>query len=62
MALLSLMSLRSARLIEAGENSGDALHRRLLRHRISTQVLGVVSIFVTSMFGMWVNMHAGILG
>lgn len=62
MTLLSLMSLRSARLIEAGENTGDALHRRLLRHRISTQALGVVSIFVTSMFGMWVNLHVGILG
>lgn len=62
MALLSLLSLRSARLIGAGENSGDALHRRLLRHRISTQALGVVSIFVTSMFGMWVNLHVGILG
>lgn len=62
MALLSLLSLRSARLIEAGENTGDALHRRLLRHRISTQGLGVVSIFVTSMFGMWVNLHVGILG
>ena len=62
MALLSLLSLRSARLIEAGENTGDALHRRLLRHRISTQGLGVVSIFVTSLFGMWVNLHVGILG
>lgn len=61
MTLLALMSLRTARLIEAGENSGAVLHRRLLRHRVSTQALGMVSIFVTSIYGMWQNMHIGLL-
>ena len=62
MTILSLLSLRTARLIEAGENTGEALHRRLIRHRIATQALGMVSIFVTSMFGMYVNLYAGVLG
>ncbi len=62
MSLLSLMSLRTAGMIEAGETTGDALHRRLIRHRISTQALGMVSIFVTSMFGMWQNLQIGALG
>ena len=31
--------------IEAGEGQGDALFRRLFRHRLSVQVLGMVSIF-----------------
>lgn len=62
MSLLSLMSLRTAARIEAGENAGDALHRRLLRHRIATQALGMVSILVTSMFGMYANLHIGVLG
>ncbi|WP_348523117.1 component of SufBCD complex [Cypionkella aquatica] len=62
MCILSLMSLRTARMIEAGENAGTALHRRLVRHRISTQALGMVSIFVTSMFGMYVNLNIGVLG
>lgn len=59
---LMALSLRSAILIEAGEGRGDLLHRRLLRHRVATQVLGMVSIFVTSLFGMYQNMHIGVLG
>ena len=62
MSILSLLSLRTAGLIVAGENTGDALHRRLIRHRIATQALGMVSIFVTSMFGMYVNLYVGLLG
>jgi len=62
MSILSLLSLRTAGLIEAGENEGDALHRRLIRHRISTQALGMVSIFITSMFGMYANLYIGVLG
>ncbi len=62
MMILSMMSLRTARLIEAGENTGAALHRRLFRQRIATQVLGMLSIFVTSMFGMYQNLHLGVLG
>jgi len=62
MSLLALMSLRTATLIEAGESAGDVLHRRLWRHRISTQLLGVLSIFCTSMYGMWANMHIGVFG
>ncbi|WP_426035168.1 component of SufBCD complex [Cypionkella sp. TWP1-2-1b2] len=62
MSMLSLMSLRTAGLIVGGQNSGEALHRRLIRHRIATQALGMVSIFVTSMFGMYANLHIGVLG
>lgn len=62
MMILGLMSLRTARRIQAGENTGDALHKRLFRHRIMTQFLGMVSIFITSMFGMYQNMHIGVLG
>lgn len=62
MSILSLLSLRTAGLIEAGESEGDALHRRLIRHRVGTQALGMVSIFVTSMFGMYANLYIGVLG
>lgn len=61
-SILMLISLRTALLVEAGEGQGNALHRRLLRHRVTTQVLGMVSIFVTSLFGMYQNMHIGVLG
>lgn len=62
MSILSMLSLRTAGLIAGGENSGEALHRRLIRHRIATQALGMVSIFVTSMFGMYANLYIGVLG
>lgn len=62
MTVLWMLSLRTARRIEAGENAGDALYRRLHRHRIATQALGMVSIFVTALFGMWQNMQIGVYG
>lgn len=60
--ILGLMSLRSARLIAAGEAHGPALFRRLTRHRLATQVLGMIAIFVTAMFGMYQNIQIGVPG
>jgi hypothetical protein len=57
-----LLSLRTSLMIEAGDGQGEDLHRRLHRHRLSTQVLGIISIFVTSLFGMYQNMQIGVLG
>ncbi len=61
-SLLMLLSLRTSLMIEAGENQGAALHRRLAIHRVSTQFLGMIAIFVTSLYGMYQNMHIGVLG
>jgi hypothetical protein len=57
LCILGYLSLRSALKVEAGEGQGDALHRRLFYHRLSVQVLGMIAIFVTSMYGMYVNAH-----
>jgi len=38
------------------------MRQRLARHRLHTQLIGVVSIFVTSLWGMWQNMNVGPLG
>ena len=62
MIIVSMLSLRTSRLIKAADYNGDALHRRLVRHRITTQAIGMVSIFVTSMFGMYSNLYVGMLG
>ena len=62
MCLVGALTFRSAKLIAGGENTGVALFRRLSRHRMTTQAIGMVSIFITSMWGMWQNMHIGILG
>lgn len=56
-----LLSIRSARLIGAGDFEGEALHTRLFYHRITTQIIGMLSIFVTALYGMWFNLTAGVL-
>ncbi len=62
MTALAAMSIRVAGMIEAQALQGEELDRRLMRHRFSVQLLGMVSIFVTSMFGMYQNMQIGALG
>jgi hypothetical protein len=55
MTLVGALSLSTARLIETHNPSGAALHKRLFRHRLYTQIIGMISIFVTAMYGMYVN-------
>lgn len=62
MTLVAYLSLRTARGITADAPSGEALRRRLIRHRIATQVVGMFSIFVTALWGMYQNMSLGALG
>lgn len=38
---------------------GEDLYRRLAKHRFITQVIGMISIFVTSIWGMLQNMALG---
>ena len=38
---------------------GDALYKRLNKHRVITQFVGMLSVFVTSMFGMYQNLDVG---
>jgi hypothetical protein len=62
MALVGLLSLSTARLIVEESATGEALRKRMSRHRIITQVIGMTSIFVTSLFGMYQNLSIGGLG
>ncbi len=62
MVLLGVFSVRTARKIKRQDLSGEALIRQLIVHRFVTQLLGVVSIFITAMFGMWVNLYTGPFG
>ncbi len=61
MVLVGWVSLRTALRIEAGEGMGEALYHRLLVHRRVVQIIGMVSIFVTAMFGMYKNLNVSIL-
>ena len=56
MSGVGLLSLSTARAIAATEPSGEDLRQRLSRHRFWTQVIGMFSIFVTAMFGMYENL------
>jgi len=56
MSLVGAMSLSTARRIAEEEPQDEALFRRLARHRFWTQVIGMISIFVTAMFGMYQNL------
>lgn len=62
MTLLGLMSLVTARDIETGGLCGEALRRRLAKHRLRTQIIGTVFIFVTALWGMYQNLSIGALG
>jgi len=62
MTLVGLLSVATARKIAAQAERGEALRRRLLRHRFWTQVIGMISIFVTALWGMYQNLSLGALG
>lgn len=62
MSLVGLLSIRSARIIRAEEPQGEALYRRLQIHRMSVQFIGMASIFITTMWGMFKNFSLGVLG
>ncbi|OYX45475.1 MAG: component of SufBCD complex [Rhodobacterales bacterium 32-67-9] len=59
--LVGLMSVATARKIEADGDKGEALRRRLALHRITVQVIGMISIFVTAFWGMLQNFNISIL-
>ncbi len=61
MALVGLLTLRTAARIAAANESGEILMKRLKWHRHAVQGLGVVSIFVTAMWGMFQNMNITVL-
>jgi len=62
MTIVGLMSLRSARIIAATQPEGAELYRRLHIHRMSVQLIGMASIFITTMWGMFQNFSFGALG
>ncbi|MCC1491888.1 component of SufBCD complex [Cognatishimia sp. F0-27] len=61
MTLVGLLGVYSSRRIHAGENAGAALFRRLRIHRVMTQIIGMISIFVTAVWGMYQNLSIGVL-
>ncbi|MFK7870429.1 MAG: component of SufBCD complex [Roseobacter sp.] len=61
MSIVGLLSLSTARLIELENARGELLCKRLTRQRLYVQLTGVVSIFVTALWGMYQNLTLGVL-
>lgn len=62
MSIVGALSLSTAHLIQHEEASGEHLRKRLARHRLYVQITGVVSIFLTALWGMYQNLSIGALG
>ena len=52
---IGLLSLSTARALETETLDMATLYRRLRRHRIFVQLIGMLSIFITSLWGMYQN-------
>lgn len=50
-----LLTLSAARGIQEDEAQGDELYKRLARHRVYVQLIGMLSIFLISLWGMYQN-------
>lgn len=59
MSIVGGLSLYTAYYIETHSLIGKALDRRLILHRLLTQVIGMFSILGTSMWGMFQNLNLG---
>lgn len=56
MTIIGALSLRLARRLHEAPLAGPALHRALSIHRIVIQAIGMVSIFITALWGMYQNL------
>ncbi|MEM7520260.1 MAG: component of SufBCD complex [Pseudomonadota bacterium] len=59
LSLVGALSLSTARLIQEEHSSGELLYKRLHRHRFYTQIIGMISIFCTALWGMYQNISIG---
>jgi hypothetical protein len=60
--LVSALSLRTARIMCDRDLDRLALVKAAQRLRLQVQLIGMVSIFVTALWGMYQNMSANVLG
>ena len=57
LSIVGAVSLSSARHIETHATDPQSLYKMLHRHRLWTQIIGMISIFVTSTYGMYHNLN-----
>ena len=59
MTMVGALSLATAKAIALQQPEGEALYARLSKHRVITQFIGMISIFITAMWGMYQNLAVG---
>lgn len=62
MLVVGALTLRICLIIERTDMRGPELLHCLRRHRITVQMVGMLSLFFTGMFGMYQNLTLGVLG
>ncbi|MBU2935026.1 MULTISPECIES: component of SufBCD complex [Pacificibacter] len=62
MSLVGLINIKTALKVRDEHPVGDALFFVLRRHRFIIQLIGMISIFITAMWGMFQNIVTGPLG
>lgn len=62
MSIISLLSVRTAHQLHTVDHDLEAVFKRLARHRLIVQSIGMVSIFVTAMWGMFQNLRFAFIG
>jgi len=62
MAFVAMLSVRTARQIRDNDDKGDTLIKRLARHRIATQFIGILEFVTTALYGMYTIVYVGPLG
>lgn len=59
MTFVALLSIRTAHRIAAEMPEAEALLQLLYRHRVGVQVIGMIAIFVSALWGMYKNLDTG---
>ncbi len=62
LGIVAGLSFRTAARIAERKEIGEALKRRLTRHRVTTQVVGMLALVTTAFWGMWQNLRLGAFG
>ena len=62
MTFVGTLNMRLAQRIIETDSAGEELRQQLTRHRSIVQAIGMVSIFVTAIWGMYRNLSVGPFG
>jgi hypothetical protein len=62
LSIVAGLSFRTADKISTAQETGEPLKRRLIRHRFSTQIVGMLALVCTAFWGMWRNLQVGAFG